>query len=76
MRDVLSFEEATEFLGIGKTLLRQCVNEGRIPYARIGRRIVFSKKQLLDWIEKGGENARFPRISGGARRWKGEVLDG
>jgi len=61
MRDVLSFEEATEFLGIGKTLLRQCVNEGRIPYARIGRRIVFSKKQLLDWIEKRGRECAVPK---------------
>jgi len=52
--EVLITEEAAELLSMHpKALLRQ-VREGRIPAARVGRRWRFSRRQLLQWLEQGG----------------------
>jgi len=52
--EVLTTEEAAELLSMHpKTLLRQ-VREGGIPAARVGRRWKFSRRQLLQWLEQGG----------------------
>ena len=52
--EVLTTEEAAELLSMHpKTLLRQ-VREGAIPAARVGRRWKFSRRQLLLWLEQGG----------------------
>lgn len=53
--EVLSTDQAAELLSMHpKTLLRHA-RKGTIPAARIGRRWKFSKRQLLEWLEEGGE---------------------
>jgi excisionase family DNA binding protein len=58
--EVLSTDEAAELLSMHpKTLLRHA-REGAVPAARVGRRWKFSRRQLLAWVEEGGE--RYERL--------------
>lgn len=54
-RPVLSVPEAAALLGISPWLLLQQTRRGTIPHRRIGRRVVYSRQRLLDWL--GAENA-------------------
>jgi excisionase family DNA binding protein len=45
--------QASEFLGISSVTLDAWLKEKRIPFKREGRRLLFSKRQLLQWINEG-----------------------
>ena len=47
---VLSVEETAQLLGISRWLLLQEVKRGSVPHKRVGRRIVFSRERLLQWL--------------------------
>lgn len=49
-RVALCADEAAALLGISKWLLLQEIKRGSIPHKRVGRRIVFSRQRLLDWL--------------------------
>lgn len=49
--DVLTLEEAAEYLRVSPELLRRKAREGLIPGVRIGRHWRFSRRQLLEWLE-------------------------
>lgn len=55
VKPVLSADEAAELLGISTWLLRQELKRGDLPHKRVGRRVVFSRDRLLQWI---AEDAR------------------
>lgn len=46
----MSVDEAAALLGISKWLLLQQIKRGTIPHKRLGRRIVFSRHRLLQWL--------------------------
>ncbi|THJ23736.1 MAG: helix-turn-helix domain-containing protein [Nitrospira sp. CG24D] len=46
----LSFEEAGNFLGIGKTALYTLARESRIPAKKIGKKWTFKKASLDAWV--------------------------
>lgn len=48
----LSFKEAQNFLGLSESHLRKLVFESKIPVNRAGRKLVFSKQELKEWIKK------------------------
>jgi excisionase family DNA binding protein len=50
-KPVLCVEEAAELLGVSRWLLLQEIKRGHIPHKRIGRRLVFSRQRLLEWME-------------------------
>ena len=50
-KPVLCVEEAAELLGVSRWLLLQEIKRGHIPHKRIGRRLVFSRQRLLDWMD-------------------------
>ena len=52
-RPVLSADEAAALLGISSWLLLQEIKRGTIPHRRVGRRIVFSRQRLLEWLAGG-----------------------
>ena len=48
--EIMSIAEAAAYLTISKYFLYTLVKGGFVPYAKIGKRIVFRQKDLLDWI--------------------------
>ena len=48
--DILSIDDAANYLTISKYYLYMLVNKNAIPHARLGKRIVFRKIDLLDWV--------------------------
>ena len=43
-------DEATEYLGIGKTKLYELTREGRIPANRVGKKWMYDRAELSRWI--------------------------
>lgn len=46
----ISAKEAAELLGIHRTTLYEAARRGEIPCRRVGRRYVFVRETLLDWL--------------------------
>ena len=46
----LSVSEAASLLGVSPFTLRAWVRERRIPFYRLGRRIVFSRTELAEFL--------------------------
>ncbi|MCW2666522.1 MAG: Helix-turn-helix domain [Frankiales bacterium] len=49
----LNTDQAAALLGISKWLLLQETNRGNVPHKRVGRRLLYSRQRLLEWL--GGE---------------------
>ena len=49
-KPVLCVQEAAELLGVSRWLLLQEIKRGHIPHKRIGRRLVFSRQRLREWL--------------------------
>ena len=49
-RAALCADEAAALLGISTWLLLREIKRGDIPHRRVGRRIVFSRQRLLEWL--------------------------
>ena len=47
----LSYREAMEDTGLGRTLLTKLVTTGEIPAARVGRRVLISREGLDSYLE-------------------------
>lgn len=52
-REVLTVEQAAEFLGFSPYTVREKARLGEIPGRKVGREWRFSREQLLEWIEEG-----------------------
>jgi DNA repair protein RadD len=50
MNKWLTIEEASRYLGMGKTNLYSLAREGKIPSSKIGKKWLFDKNQLDAWI--------------------------
>jgi excisionase family DNA binding protein len=48
---VLSVAQVAELLGVSEWLVLQQVRQGTLPHKRCGRRIVFSRQRLLNWLD-------------------------
>lgn len=49
-KPVLCVDEAAELLGVSRWLLLQETKRGHIPHKRIGRRLLYSRQKLLEWM--------------------------
>lgn len=47
---IISAKDAAVLLGIHHTTLYSAARNGEIPCRRIGRRFVFVREQLIDWL--------------------------
>jgi len=82
----LSLEETAEYLGIGKTALYALAREQRIPARKIGKKWIFEKVELDQWVRTsrpadtfflnldfkidGNENLRDPQRDGYLRTYE------
>ena len=53
--EILTTTQAAEFLQLSVQSVKARARAGTLPAARVGREWRFSRRQLLDWIEGGGE---------------------
>lgn len=51
----LTVDEACEFLRIKKSWLYQNHHHSKMPSHRIGRKMVFKKSELVDWVISGSQ---------------------
>ena len=58
-RGTLNEAEAAAYLGIGTDFLRQ-LRQGRIPYRKIGRRIVYTSADVASFLEKCSSTSLAP----------------
>ena len=50
-KEWLSYAEAQEYAGIGRTKLWELVNSGSIKAAKVGRRVLISRRGLNEYLE-------------------------
>ncbi len=48
--DAFNLEQAAQFLGISKKVLKKGFDAGSVPGVKLGRRYLFSKTALADWV--------------------------
>lgn len=56
-REVLNVDEAAAFLGVSRWALYASVGRQEVPHRRVGKRILFSRRALLDWLGAGPRDA-------------------
>jgi excisionase family DNA binding protein len=50
---LFTIEEAAEFLHLAKATIYSKVSKGELPVMKQGKRLYFSKTELLDYLKKG-----------------------
>ncbi|OPX90274.1 MAG: Helix-turn-helix domain protein [Pelotomaculum sp. PtaB.Bin104] len=51
--EILTLQEAADFLRVGRNAMSKMVNNGEIPGKKVGREWRFSRQALLKWLENG-----------------------
>jgi excisionase family DNA binding protein len=51
-KEVLTAEEAAEFLGFNPVTVRLKARSGEIPGRKVGKEWRFSRRRLLEWLEE------------------------
>ena len=51
-KDIMTINEAADYLRMHPQTLRDKAKDGEIPGKKIAKRWLFSKRELLAWIEK------------------------
>ncbi|MBK8945383.1 MAG: helix-turn-helix domain-containing protein [Ignavibacteriae bacterium] len=51
-KEILNFKETCEFLGIHPSTLNKWKAQNKIPYKRLGKRIFFCRKEIIDTLKK------------------------
>lgn len=49
-KEVLSAEEAAQFLGLNPDDVRRYARKGMIPARKVGKRWLFHKAHLIEWL--------------------------
>lgn len=47
----MSVDEVAAALGISRNQVYDGANRGEIPHRRVGRRIIFSRRAIMKWLE-------------------------
>lgn len=48
----MNTKEASKFIGCSAYTIRELAREKKIPYYKIGNRIMFTKETLMKWINR------------------------
>ncbi|NCC90541.1 MAG: DNA-binding protein [Spirochaetia bacterium] len=52
MADYMNVPDTAKYLDISETHLRRLVRERQIPFVYLGRRVIFPKQTLDEWMEE------------------------
>lgn len=55
MKIALTIIDVSEMLGLSTDCVYRMVRENQLPHVRAGRRILFHKPVILDWLSGGKE---------------------
>ena len=55
--DVLDVAEAAALLKVSKETIYKRVRDNGIPHARLGRKLLFHRQSLIQWVANGGDRA-------------------
>lgn len=50
--EVMTADQVAELLGVDRNTVYDKANRGQIPCRRLGRRILFGRRAILDWLNK------------------------
>lgn len=53
IQDFLNIEQASKFLNLAKATVYTLTSAGKIPVIKKGKRLYFTKVELVDWLKKG-----------------------
>jgi excisionase family DNA binding protein len=70
MPDVLTTKEAADYLRTSVDSVKRLARQGKLPAAKLGNEWRFSRRRLMEWIERGGLLAE-PEVD----RWLAEVSE-
>lgn len=48
--EVLNVDEVADLLKLGRNTVYEAASRGEIPHRRIGRRLIFSRSAVLEWL--------------------------
>lgn len=48
--EVLNVDQVAELLKLGRNSVYDAANRGQIPHRRVGRRLIFSRTAVLEWL--------------------------
>lgn len=48
--EVLTVAQVADLLGLGKNTVYDAAARGQIPHRRIGRRLIFSRSAVMEWL--------------------------
>ncbi len=51
LADVLNVDQVAELLGLGRNTVYDAVNRNEIPHRRVGRRLIFSRTAVMQWLQ-------------------------
>jgi len=51
-KEILSFADVLDYLGISRSLLFKLMSEGELPFAKLGRRTIFRRSDVDAFVEK------------------------
>jgi excisionase family DNA binding protein len=49
--EVLNVDDVAVLLGLGKNTIYEAANRGEIPHRRVGRRLIFSRTAVMEWLQ-------------------------
>jgi excisionase family DNA binding protein len=49
--EVLNVDDVADLLGLGKNTIYEAANRGEIPHRRVGRRLIFSRTAVMEWLQ-------------------------
>jgi excisionase family DNA binding protein len=55
--DILDVAEAAALLKVSKETIYKRVRDNAIPHARLGRKLLFHRQSLIQWVADGGDRA-------------------
>lgn len=54
--EVMSVDEIAELLGVNRNTVYDAAGRGEIPHRRLGRRLIFSRVAVLEWLHGKAAN--------------------
>lgn len=75
-REIINSSQVSRLLGLSELTVRKLARQGVIPGRKAGRKWLFSRSHLLDWVKAGEKtDERGTAITGRFMRGKGEPGD-